>query len=296
MNSRRQVLAGIGTMLSAAVAGCSGLTPFVGQRVESTERVSVNDASSVAVDVDAGDVTVRSEDRKDVLVDVVKQSSSVGADLSKLEFRVERPEDRVRLRGAWTGDSGLSSGPSMNLNVRVPADLAVSTAKTGTGDVDVQDVRVLADLAVSTAKAETGDVDVQDVTGDVLAQSSAGDVTVQSVAGVVRAETDTGDVTVEDIDALAGASADTGDVDVEVPAFDGDTEVKTDTGDVTAAVSADLDAEVRAETDVGDVDVNDLELSDETVGEVVAAGTLGDGGSTLVFEVDTGDVTLTALE
>jgi hypothetical protein len=273
MSSRRRVLAGVGTMLSAAVAGCSGLTPFVGQRVESSERVPVNDASSLAVDVDTGDVTVRSEEREDVAVDVVKQSSSVGVDLSKYEFRVERPDDRVRLRGAWTGDTGLSGGPSMDLDVRVPADLAVSTARTGTGDVDVQDV-----------------------TGDVLARSSTGDVTVRSVAGAVRTETSTGDITVADVDAFAGASTSTGDVDVEAPAVDGATETETSTGDVTAALSADLDAEVRAETSTGDVDVTDLELSDATVGDELASGTLGDGGPTLAFETSTGDVTLTALE
>ena len=65
---------------------------------------------------------------------------------------------------------------------------------------------------------------------------------------------------------------------------------------MTAAVSADLDAEVRAETSTGDVDVQGLELSDATVGEEVASGTLGDGGATLAFETSTGDVTLTALE
>jgi len=267
------VLAGVGTMLSAAVAGCSGLTPFVGQRVESSERVALEGASSLAVDVDAGDVTVRSEDRDDVAVDVVKQSSSVGVDLSKFEFRVERPDDRVRLRGAWTGDGGLSGGPSMDLDVRVPAALDVSTART-----------------------ETGDVDVADVTGDVLARSSTGDVTVRSVAGAVRAETNTGDVVVEDVEAFAGASASTGDVDVEVPAVDGDTQVETSTGDVTAAIGSDVDALVRAETSTGDVDVSALDLSDATVGDEVASGTLGDGGPTLAFETSTGDVTLSALE
>jgi hypothetical protein len=273
MSSRRRLLAGVGTMLSAAVAGCSGLTPFVGKRLESSERVAVNGASSLAVDVDAGDVTVRSEEREDVAVEVVKQSSSVGVDLSKFEFRVERPEDRVRLRGVWTGEAGLAGGPSMDLDVRVPAPLAVSTAETSTGDVDVEGV-----------------------TGDVLARSSTGDVTVRSVTGAVRTETKTGDVVVADVEAFAGASASTGDVEVEVPAVDGDTEVETSTGDVTAAVGSDVDAVVRAETSTGDVDVSGLELLDATVGEKVASGTIGDGGPTRAFETSTGDVTLTALD
>ncbi|WP_227133440.1 DUF4097 family beta strand repeat-containing protein [Halorubellus salinus] len=273
MTSRRRLLAGAGAALSAALAGCSGLTPFVGKREESTERVPVEGASALAVAIDVGDVTVRSADREDVHVDVVKQSSSVNADLSKLEFRVARPEDRVRLRGVWTGDGGLSGKPSMDLDVTVPSSLAVAETET-----------------------QVGDVDVEGVTGDVTAASSTGDVTLRSVAGTARASTSTGDVVVEDVDAFGGADASTGDVTVEVPAIDGDTTVETSTGDVTAAVGADVDAELRASTSTGDVVVNDLSLADGSVREQSASGTLGDGGPELVFETSTGDVTVSALE
>ena len=149
------------------------MTPFVGKRLESSERVAVNGASSLAVDVDAGDVTVRSEEREDVAVEVVKQSSSVGVDLSKFEFRVERPEDRVRLRGVWTGEAGLSGGPSMDLDVRVPAPLAVSTAETSTGDVDVSGLELLdATVGEKVASGTIGDggptLAFETSTGDVM--------------------------------------------------------------------------------------------------------------------------------
>ncbi|WP_323675421.1 DUF4097 family beta strand repeat-containing protein [Halorubellus sp. PRR65] len=273
MSSRRRLLAGAGAALSAALAGCSGLTPFVGKREESTERVPVDGASALAVAVDVGDVTVRTADREDVHVDVVKQSSSMNADLSKLEFRVERPRDRVRLRGVWTGNGGLSGKPSLDLDVTVPSSLAVAETET-----------------------QVGDVDVEGVTGDVSASTSTGDVTVRSVAGAVSAETSTGDVTVEDVDAFGGAETSTGDVTVEVPAIGGDTAVQANTGDVTAAIGADVDAELRASTSTGDVAVNDLSLADGSVDERSASGTLGDGGPLLEFETSTGDVTLSALE
>lgn len=239
--------------------------------MESTERVPVEGASSLAVDVDVGDVTLRTAERSDVRVEVVKQSSSVGADLSNLEFRVERPDGRVRLRGVWTGNGGLSGQPSMDLDVTVPASLSVSEART-----------------------EVGDVDVREVAGDVTAESSTGDVTVRSASGAVRASTDTGDVVVEDVEAFAGASAGTGDVTVEVPAIDGDTTIESSTGDVDAAIASEVDAEVRATTDTGDVEVSGLSL--DVVGETVATGTLGDGGPRLAVETGTGDVTLSALE
>lgn len=273
MTSRRGVLASTGVALSAALAGCSGLTPFVGKREESTERVPVDGASALAVAVDVGDVTVRADDREDVRVDVVKQSSSVNADLSKLEFRVERPDDRVRLRGVWTGDGGLAGRPSMDLDVTVPSSLAVAGTET-----------------------QVGDVDVRGVAGDVSARTSTGDVTLRSVAGTASATTGTGDVVVEAVDAFGGAEASTGDVTVEVPAIDGDTEVRTSTGDVTAAIGMDVDAALRAETSTGDVVVNDLSLADGSVREQSASGTLGDGGPELVVETNTGDVTLSALD
>lgn len=266
-------MAGTGTALAAALAGCSGLTPFVGKRLESTERVPVAGASSVEVVVDVGDVTVRSAERSDVRADVVKQSSSVGADLSNLEFRVERPGDRVRLRGVWTGSGGLSGRPSMDVDVTVPASLSVSRAAT-----------------------ETGDVDVEGVAGDVSARSSTGDVTVRSVAGSASAETSTGDVVVADVESFGGASAGTGDVTVDVPAVDGDTAVETSTGDVAAAIGPAVDAELRASTSTGDVTVTGLDLAGGSVGESSASGTLGDGGPTLAVETSTGDVSLSALE
>jgi hypothetical protein len=249
------------------------LTPFVGKREESTQTLALEGASALAVDVDVGDVTVRSADREDVHVDIVKQSSAVGADLSKLEFRVSRPNERLVLRGVWTGDGRLSGTPSMNLDVTVPVSFGVREVQTAVGDVRVEDAR-----------------------GDLAADSETGDVTVQSVSGAVRAATQTGDVEVADVDVFAGARTQTGDVSVEVSAIDSDTVVETTTGDVTAAIGSGVNAEVRASTNTGDVSVRDLELDDATIGEEVAAGTLGDGGPTLSVEAQTGDVVLEALD
>lgn len=281
------MLAGAGAALSAALAGCSGLTPFVGKREESTRTVPVEDASAVAAVVDVGDVTVRSAERDDVRVEFVKQSSSVGADLSKLEFRVERDDDRLVLRGDWTGDGGLWGTPSLDLDVVVPASLSVERVASSVGDLTVENAR--GDVSID---GQTSDVTVRSHDGSVDVESQTGDVNVRSLDGSVDVDTQTGDVVVRDPSTLAGATTQTGDVDVDVPAIDGDTTIRSQTGDVTAAIAADVDAELRATTEAGDVDVRDLELSDALVDETAASGTLGDGGPTLRVECQTGDVVL----
>ncbi|MFD1526003.1 DUF4097 family beta strand repeat-containing protein, partial [Halolamina salina] len=75
-------------------------------------------------------------------------------------------------------------------------------------------------------------------------------------------------------------------------ATEGNAAFRTSTGDIDAALSPDLDAELAAESRVGDVTVEGLSLGDGTRTESSASGTLGDGGSTLRVETRTGDVHL----
>ena len=271
--TRRGLLGGIGAAALAGLAGCTGATPFVGKRIEEDRTIAIEDASALAVDARAGDVTVRGEDREDVAVDIVKQSSSVGGDLSKLDMAVEREDGRLTLAARYTGDSSLLGGtPTMDLTVRLPRSLRV------------------AEIAASV-----GDVRVEDVAGDLAVDSSTGDVTIKGVDGTVTAEASTGDVRVDGASAVGDVSADVGDLDLAVSVIDGDTMVETSTGDIDAALSPDLDAELVVESNVGDVTVEGLSLEGGTQTESSASGTLGEGGPTLRVETSTGDVSLSTL-
>ncbi|MFC7095934.1 DUF4097 family beta strand repeat-containing protein [Halobaculum marinum] len=271
--TRRRVLAGGATALLASIAGCSGATPFVGKRTERTETVALDGAERLAVQTDLGDVTIRTADREDIDVHIVKQASSVTADITDLAFRVERSGDELLFRSEFTGDTELLGGrPSMSLDVTVPEA-----------------------LPVSSVQSQVGDLDVEDVVGDLDAETNTGDVRVRRVAGAVRATASTGDVVVDRPEALAGATTSTGHVTVDVPAIDDDTRVESETGDVAAAVGRDVDAVLRARTSTGDVSVSGLSLSDSTRTDDLVTGTLGEGGPTLDIETDTGDVSVSAL-
>lgn len=287
--TRRRLLAGGLAAAATTLAGCSGSTPFVGKRREWTETLAVEDATSLAVRGEVGDVAVRTEEREDVRVDVVEQASSVTADLENLDLSVERADGRLTLATRYDGGGGLFEGrPSMDLDLAIPASLAVESVETTVGDVTVRDTT--GDL---DADATTGDHSIRNVDGDVAASTTTGDVTVEQAAGAVTAETNTGDVTVRDVEALGDVESNTGEVAVDVPAIGDDATIETNTGDVDAALGDDLDATLRLRSDTGDVDLDGVTLDDARTSDERVTGVVGDGGPTLTIETNTGDVTVT---
>lgn len=223
-----------------------------------------------------GDLTVRGGDRDDVHASVVKQSSSVRADLTNLELRTERVDDELHIRSEWTGEDGpFDSRPSMDVELEIPRSLRVDRLETATGDVDVVDV--------------TGD-------GTTTVQSDIGDVTVDRADGLIRASSQTGDVTVRSPDVIEGVSSDTGDVRADVPAIDGPTEITSAVGDIEAALGSDLEAELTARTETGSITTEEFDLQDSQYAGDLVTGTLGNGGPPLTIATDTGDVELTRLD
>ncbi|MEZ3117616.1 DUF4097 family beta strand repeat-containing protein [Halobaculum sp. MBLA0147] len=271
--TRRRLLAGGAAAAVTALAGCSGATPFVGQRLEETTTLSVETLSAVTAEVQTGDVTVETADRDDVRLEIVRESSSADVDVSKLELRTERSDGTLSLRSEWTGgDTTFGGRPSMDLTLTVPDS-----------------------LAVRHLESQTGDVTATDTSGDLRAETQTGDVDVDGVGGTVVAVAQTGDVSVTEPGALGGAETQTGDATVDVPALDGDCEVSCQTGDVDVAVSADLDADLVVETGTGDASVSGLDLVDATREDDRVTGRLGEGGPDLTVESQTGDATVEPL-
>lgn len=272
--TRRRFLAGGAVAALTSLAGCSGATPFVGKRTESDRTLSLDGVSTLSVHANVGDVRVVGEDRDDAVVHLVKKASSVTADLSGLTLAVEPDGDHLRLRTQYEGPTPFFGGtPTMDLSLRVPRSLAVDRVRTTVGDVTARDVA-----------------------GDLVAEATTGDVRLRGVRGTVTAEASTGDVVVDGADAVGDVSTSTGDIDLTVAAIDGPTRFSASTGDVTAALSPDIDASLAARTNTGDVVVQGLPVADATRDDKSVSGTLGDGGPDLTVETNTGDVRLSAYE
>lgn len=297
--TRRRVLSGGAAAVAAALAGCSSFTPFVGKRQEDERTVPVDGADALVVANELGDVTVRTADRKDVHVEMVKQSSSVTSDLEALTFGVEREGGRLRLKGEWTKDEPLTNKPSLDLTVAVPRSFPVERLDTGAGDVILEDVAGYATDGGTpgvTVRAHTGDVEFRRVRGDASALVSTGDLAFEAVSGTVTGRANTGDLQVRSPDAVGDLRTHTGDVVADVPALAGDTTIGTSTGDVEAAVATDLGAELLATAGIGDVTVTGLSLSNAARSDDRVSGVVGGDGPHLDLRTDTGDVTVSALD
>jgi DUF4097 and DUF4098 domain-containing protein YvlB len=270
--TRRRTLAGAGAALLTGLAGCSGLTPFVGVREEYSETYDA--AESLEIECETGSVRVRSARRSDVGVGVVEEASSLAADLSTLTLETERADGRLTLRSEWAGDAGpLSGRPSMDLDVEVPRETAVERVRTGTGKVDIR----------NTA-------------GDLGIEVGTGSVDARNVAGAVSVDSETGSVTVRGTDAVGELSSETGSIEADLRNVRGDTEVQTQTGSIEVAVGPNLDAVLEARVGTGSLTVGDLGLSDVTRTDGLVRGTLGDGGPTLAVGSETGSIDVTRMD
>ncbi|AGB38995.1 DUF4097 family beta strand repeat-containing protein [Natronococcus occultus] len=274
--TRRRLLAGLATAGTAALAGCTGSTPFVGRRLADSETIDPEDAAAVTIAGSVGDLTVTGDDREAIGLEIEKQSSSVRTDLEALELESDRDGDVLELRATYDGETGwFESEPAMDLDVVLPDGLSVERLVTGTGQVTITDV-----------------------TGDLEARSSTGSVEISDVDGTVTAETSTGGIEIEDVAAVGDVTASTGSIEAAVPAIDGDTVLSASTGSVEAALSPTIDADLEARTSTGslEIDADGLELTEYRREDDRVSAVLGEGGPRLRIETSTGGVEISALE
>ncbi|ELZ19769.1 hypothetical protein C477_07318 [Haloterrigena salina JCM 13891] len=272
--TRRELLGSVGTAGLLGLSGCLGSTPVVSNRSEERETIPLEDTASIAIVGEIGRISVTGADRDDVRVEIVKESDSIRTDLEELTLETEFADGRLELRSEWDGSEGwLASRPSMDLDVEIPHEVALERVETSTGRITVRDVA-----------------------GDLHAGTDTGQVDIASVDGTVSAKASTGRVEIRDAERLGDVSTSTGQISVEVPAIDGETTISASTGQVTAAVSEAVDADLRVETNTGRIDVDDLPLEDATRSEEQVTGRLGDGGPQLRVETDTGRITVESLQ
>jgi len=291
--TRRQLLTGGAVSALAALAGCSATTPFVGKRLEESRQIDPAEASTLVAETESGDVTLRGTDRADIQVQYVKQSSSLGADVTALELVASREGDRLRLHTVYDGEEGFfGNRPTLDMDVTLPRRLGVGRVTTGAGDLSVREVS--GSLELSTG---SGDVTVRGVDGDVQTESGSGDIRVSGITGSASASAGSGDLSITDPGSLAGATTGSGDITTDVPAIRGETTVQAGSGDVTARLSPELDAAVDIRTSAGEIEIEGFDLgsgSDAVVGGSVT-GTVGGGGPTLRLETGSGDITVEPL-
>lgn len=157
---------------------------------------------AVVVDVDLGDVEIRTHTGRDVRVEAVREvDGSWGriapkSILSHFVVEARQAEGGVRVEGRYRRDDAgrmiVQAGEMSRLRARfvlhVPGGTAV-VIRTGAGAIRVGDRQ--GDVRAQTG---SGAITVGNVEGSVTAQSASGAITVGDVTGDAHLETASGDV------------------------------------------------------------------------------------------------------
>lgn len=268
--SRRAFLALGATLTSTAFAGCA--TPTNEVRERTTTTVDVADATDLQVSGRNGSITVTAERRRAVELVAVKRSLGSRDTFADVTVRSALRDGALAVDVAYGSDRARRR-VAVDLVLRVPRSLPVSTVETGNGHIDV-----------------TG------TAGDGQFSTQNGSVTATDVDGFVTLSTSNGALDSTGCAGLDGARTANGTVDVDVLDIRRDVEVTTANGSVDVAVSGSLDADVVVVASNGSVDVEGVELMDvsRTPGRIT--GRLGDGGNRLELSVTNGSAELTGLD
>jgi len=261
--SRRKVIAGGALLGSLLVAGCLGGRSVVD---ETTETIALDGAGSVAVQAEAGDVTVRSGDRDDVRV-VARRSAGSEDELERVSLDVAAEGDRIDLTVERSYEEAPLSPPTMDLDVTLPSGVRLAEAETGAGELDVSGVAGPTSLRVGSGGASVDRVD-----GSVEIDGGSGDVAVREVGGPVAAAVGSGSLTA----ALGSRSA--------------DATLEAGSGDLSLTAAESVDATVSLSPGSGSVSASGVDLR-ETDDAFVA--TLGEGTHRVDAATGSGDIELT---
>lgn len=272
MSYRRRTVLAAGAAGAASLAGCAG---FAGPTAtdESTETVPLDGASQLTVETPNGDAEVRPDGSLSDAVEVVVTK-------------------RVRGDAGLFGDVALevaSGGDTLEVGV------AYDNRRARRVTVDL-DVRVPADLAVARVSSANGDATATDVVGDATVETANGDATATGVDGTVRLQSGNGDVEAGDCAGVRSARTGNGDVDLRLPTVRGPLMAASGNGDVEVGIPADADATVVLRTANGEVSAESLTFSESRSSDARFEGTLGEGGPRLELSSGNGDVELYALE
>ena len=219
---------GIALLGTAALSLPSAACAYDGCQVREPRQETVNadGATKVRVEAKAGFLRITGEEG---LTEVQARGEACARNrkaVEKVQLRGERSGEEVRI--VVDIPEGWSNGGVLDLEVRVPAGLAVDV-QDSSGEVEVDGV---ASLRLGDG---SGEVEVTDVDGDVYVHDGSGELDIVDVEGSVVLEDGSGEIDVEDVRGGVTVERD-GSGEIDIRGVEGDVVIRRDgSGDIHAA-------------------------------------------------------------
>ena len=129
----------------------------------------------------------------------------------RMRLTLERDGDTAKLRSELNGDWGWSEGGTIDLDVRMPAEMALKV-DDGSGSIVISDVVGAVDvddgsgsLEITTSGAVrvddgSGSITIRAANGDVYVNDGSGTINISGVSGSVTVDDGSGSITVDDVE------------------------------------------------------------------------------------------------
>jgi DUF4097 and DUF4098 domain-containing protein YvlB len=266
---KKQILiVGIIVLLSVSIlSGCTGpqITEYF------NEEYTVGKNTVLTVSTINGKLEIYSWDGDTVKVDAIKKSRIGQEELDKMEIIVTETTDLIDIAAEYTGTRAIT--PSVDMNIKIPANVTVESVSTSNGAVIIDGVM-----------------------GNLHAESSNGDIYIDNVDGYVSASTSNGLIDVESTTGVRDLSSSNGDISAEIFDFQEDIMISTSNGRIDVYLNPELNASIELSTSNGEVSISGLSVNYTTSEEKYIAGTIGDGEYLIAVDTSNGNIRLLQLD
>ncbi len=277
-------------LLAAALvaSGCTFPRGIPGPLVteESDQAYPVDGMQRLDVENLNGAVRVAGWDQPFVSVHAVKATQFGQGELDKVSISVDAG-DGLTIR---TLHPQPPARVSVTYEIRVPPQIASIRIDTSNGEVQVEGVS-----AHTGAATSNGRILMRNISGDVDARTSNGGIEIRDILGSVQARTSNGRVTVRNASITGNIATSNGEIAAEIRAIPGDISLRTSNGRIRAALAADLNATIVADTSNGRIRVQGISLETEERTDTHLRGTSGSGDGVITLRTSNGEIALSGL-
>lgn len=243
------------------------------ERIEKT--ISFKPGSKLVIDNSMGSITVKSHDREEVILEIVKKvkaRSKGRAEGRFAEIKIEIDTTRsamVRIKTRLPKRWRYKEGVSVNFTIYLPTEAELSL-ETGMGSISVDgiDGRQVLDTGM-------GSIEVAKVHGNLKLHTGMGSIKVREATGSL------------DLDSGMGS------IDIDITRkMEDDIYAHTGMGSITLELPEDADAEISASTGMGKISSNLPITVRGTLTSSSIKGELGQGGPKIQLSTGMGGIRL----
>lgn len=264
------------------------------------DQFNVREGGTLYLDLDYGDVDIRTHDAGTVLITMERDVDGVSDRelkeiLSKQEYVFEKDGNDVvvevrfdedatdRAWKRWKRDYDLE----VDMEIVIPARYDVEF-RTGAGNVDIADLT--GDVSGRTG---AGNLEIERITGVVDVTSGAGNIEISDTDGNVYVESGAGTVELDEIRGRIDASTGAGSISATIVGqLVGDSSFQTGAGNVTVYLADNVEADVEGRASLGNAR-SDFDV--RTRGKFMSksfSGRINGGGPEISMSSGVGNVSL----